>query len=110
MSFGGLSAGPIVAADYARAKVDGYTETGDPALTLNVSSQSLKAFTGQQTSAPVIVNSWAVPGRKQTYARLSGGANANLTGGLSVDAFVSTTLGRDQGQEVSGQLGLKAKF
>jgi uncharacterized protein YhjY with autotransporter beta-barrel domain/phospholipase/lecithinase/hemolysin len=144
MSFGGLSAGPIAAVDYARAKVNGYTESGDPALTLNVSSQSLKALTGQagielrgdlaglhpyvdvtaehdftgndrliafsQTSAPVIVNSWAVPGRKQTYGRLSGGASANLTGGLSIDAAVSTTLGRDQGQELGGQLGLKAKF
>ena len=47
MSLAGLQAGPIVAVDYARAKVDGYTEAGDSALTLNVSSQSLKAFTGQ---------------------------------------------------------------
>jgi hypothetical protein len=31
-------------------------------------------------------------------------------GNVSIDAFVSTTLGRDDGQEVSGQLGLKARF
>ena len=31
-----MRAGPVVAIDYAKAKVDGYTETGDPALTLNV--------------------------------------------------------------------------
>jgi len=144
MSFSGLSAGPIVAVDYARAKVDGYTETGDPALTLNVGNQSLKAFTGQagvevrgelaglhpfldltaehdfsgddrlitfaQTSAPVIVNSWAVPGDKQTYARLSGGASASLTSALSIDAFVSTTLGRNHGQVTGGNLGVKARF
>jgi len=144
MSFAGLKAGPIVALDYARAKVDGYTETGDPALTLNVSSQSLKAFTGQagievrgdlaglhpfvdltaerdfsgndrlitfaQTSAPAIVNSWGVPGSKQTYGRLSGGANVGLTGGLSLDTFVSTTLGKNHGQEIGGQIGLKAHF
>ncbi len=144
MSFGGLSAGPIVALDYARAKVGGYTEAGDPALTLNVSRQSLKAFTGQagvelrgelaglhpfvdatvehdfsgndrlisfsQTSAPVIVNSWAVGRGKDTYGRLSGGASANLTGGLSIDAFISTTLGRDHGNETGGQLGVKARF
>jgi uncharacterized protein YhjY with autotransporter beta-barrel domain len=47
MSFGGLQAGPVVALDYARAKVDAYTESGDPALTLNVGSQSLKDLSGQ---------------------------------------------------------------
>jgi hypothetical protein len=47
MDFVGLKAGPIVALDYARAKVDGYTESGDAALTLNVGDQSLKALTGQ---------------------------------------------------------------
>lgn len=144
MSFAGLSAGPIVAVDYARAKVNGYTETGDPALTLNVSGQRHKAVTGQagievrgdlaglhpfvdltaernftrddrvitfdQTTAPGIVNSWAVPGHKQTYGRLSGGASANLNGALSLDAFVSTTLGRDGGQEIGGNVGVKARF
>jgi uncharacterized protein YhjY with autotransporter beta-barrel domain len=144
MSFAGLKAGPIAALDYARAKVDAYTESGDPVLTLNVGSQSYKAFTGQlgveargdlaglhpfvdltaernftgddrlitfaQTSAPTIVNSWAVPGRKQTYGRVSGGASANLIGGISIDAFASTTLSRKGGNEVSGQLGLKARF
>ena len=144
MSLAGLSAGPIIAVDYARAKVNGYTETGDPALTLNVSGQRHKAVTGQagievrgdlaglhpfvdltaehnftgddrvisfdQTTAPGIVNSWAVPGRKQTYGRLSGGASANLNGALSLDAFVSTTLGRDGGQEIGGNIGVKTRF
>jgi uncharacterized protein YhjY with autotransporter beta-barrel domain/phospholipase/lecithinase/hemolysin len=144
MSFTSLKVGPIVALDYARAKVDAYTETGDPALTLNVGSQSVKELTGQaglevrgdlaglhpfvdltaehdftgddrlisfaQTSAPIIVNQWAVPGHKQTYGRLSGGASATLVGGVSIDASASTTLGRDHGQEVGGQVGLKARF
>ncbi len=143
-SVAALKLGPIVALDYAHAKVDAYTESGDPALTLNVGSQSDKALTGQagleargdlaglhpfvdltaernftgndrlitfaQTSAPAIVNSWAVPGRKQTYARLSGGASANLLGRVSIDASASTTFGRKGGNEVSGQLGLKARF
>ena len=144
MSFAGLSAGPIVAVDYARAKVSGYTETGDPALTLNVSEQRHKAVTGQagievrgdlaglhpfvdltaehnftrddrvitfdQTTAPGIVNSWAVPGRKQTYGRLSGGASANLNGALSLDAFVSTTLSRKGGNATGGNVGVKVRF
>lgn len=144
MPMGPFSLGPIVAADYAKAKVDAYTEAGDPVLTLNVSRQSLKAFTGQaglevrgelaglhpfvdltaehnfsgngqlitfsQTDAPTIVNSWDISRRKQTYGRISGGASANLVGGVSVDAFVSSTIGRDHGQEVGGNLGLKAAF
>lgn len=144
MSLAALKVGPVVALDYARAKVDSYTESGDPALTLSVSRQSYKALIGQigieargdlaglhpfvdvtaerdftgddrlitfaQTSAPVIVNSWDVPGRKQTYGRISGGASANLVGGISIDAFASTTFSRKGGNEVSGQLGLKARF
>jgi outer membrane lipase/esterase len=140
----GVSAGPILAVDYVRAKVDGYTETGDPALTLNVSDQKLRSFTGQlgievrgdiagfhpfvdltaerdlsannrvisfsQTSAPTIINSWDASRSKETYGRFSAGGNANITGGVSVDAFVSTTFGRDHGNEVGGQVGVKARF
>ena len=144
MSFGGLEAGPIIALDYARAKVDGYTEAGDPALTLTVSRQTSKSLRGQagvevrgnimglhpfvdltaernftgndrlitfaQTDTPIIVNQWGIPGHKQTYGRLSGGASASLTSNFSIDAFASTTLSRDGGQEVGGAVGVKARF
>ena len=43
---GSVRIGPVIALDYAKSKVDGYTETGDPALTLNVSSVSAKSFEG----------------------------------------------------------------
>jgi outer membrane autotransporter protein len=46
MPFGAFRIGPVVALDYAKAKIDGYTEQGDPALTLNVSNQSYRALTG----------------------------------------------------------------
>ena len=46
LPFGALRVGPVVALDYARAKVDGYTEEGDPALTLNVDSTSYKSLRG----------------------------------------------------------------
>ena len=39
-------AGPVVALDYAKAKVDGYTEEGDAALALDVDSISAKSLTG----------------------------------------------------------------
>jgi uncharacterized protein YhjY with autotransporter beta-barrel domain len=143
MPFAGLSAGPIAAVDYVRAKVDGYTEAGDSALTLNVSRQTLRSFTGQlglevrgeiegfrpyvdvvaerdlslndrvitfaQMSAPVIVNSWDASRRKETYGRISGGGSASL-GRINLDAFVTTTLGRDYGNEVGGQVAIKARF
>jgi uncharacterized protein YhjY with autotransporter beta-barrel domain len=144
MSFLGMEAGPVVALDYARAKVDGYTESGDPALTLNVGGQSLKALTGQagievrgeisglhpfvdltaehefsgdhrlitfaQTSAPIIVNTWSTSRDKETYGRLAGGASANVGGAFSIDVYGTTTLGRDHGQEIGGQIGVKAHF
>jgi len=144
MPFGGLKIGPIVALDYAKAKVDGYTESGDAALTLNVSNQSLTAFTGQigveargewaglkpfvaltaehdftgddrvirfsQTSAPVIVNSWDATRDQETYGRLSGGARANISGNLSIDASASTTLGRSHSEEMGGQLSVSMRF
>ena len=46
MPMAGLSIGPVAALDYAKAKVKGYTEEGDSALALNVSSQSYKSLRG----------------------------------------------------------------
>lgn len=142
--FGGFQLGPVVGLDYARAKVNGYTESGDPALMLTVSRQSLKALTGQaglefrgelaglhpfvdatlerdftgdhrvidfaQTTSPGIVNHWDINRSKKTYGKIAGGGSAEITPGIAVDAFVSTTVNRKQGQEIGGQLSLKAKF
>jgi uncharacterized protein YhjY with autotransporter beta-barrel domain len=144
MSLFGISAGPVVAVDYAHARVDSYTEAGDPALSLNVSSQSLKAVVGQagielrgdraglhpfldvtaehdftgdmrtitfaQTDAPTIVNTWTVPRDKGTYGRLSAGIGASVSSGFGVDGSLSTTFGRNGGQEVSANVGLNARF
>ena len=141
---GAARIGPVAALDYARAKVDGYTETGDPVLTLEVGRQSLKSLTGQiglevrgelaglrpygavsaehefsgdhraidfaQTDAPLIVNTWDIGRRKETYARASVGAAATIMGGVSVDAAATTTFGRNGGQEVAGHVGLSAAF
>jgi phospholipase/lecithinase/hemolysin/uncharacterized protein YhjY with autotransporter beta-barrel domain len=46
LPLGGVRVGPVVALDYAKAKVDGYTERGDPALTLEVGSVSVKSLAG----------------------------------------------------------------
>jgi outer membrane lipase/esterase len=44
--FGGLQVGPIVSLDYEQAKIDGYTEMGDPVLTLNVGKQKADSLLG----------------------------------------------------------------
>jgi uncharacterized protein YhjY with autotransporter beta-barrel domain/phospholipase/lecithinase/hemolysin len=144
MPFGAARVGPVASLDYAKAKVDSYTESGDPLLTLDVGSQSVKSLTGQigvelradlpgirpyaavtaehefsgdsrlirfaQTDAPIIVNSWEVSRDKDTYARATFGAAATLWGGTSLDSAVSSTLGRDGGQEIGAHVGLRAAF
>jgi uncharacterized protein YhjY with autotransporter beta-barrel domain/phospholipase/lecithinase/hemolysin len=43
---GMVRAGPIAGLTYIHARVDGYTEKGDPLLTFNVQSQTLDSLTG----------------------------------------------------------------
>ncbi len=69
-----------------------------------------RAIRFAQTDAPIIVNSWDVSRDKETYARVSVGAAATLLGATSVDAAVTSTFGRDGGQEVGGHVGLRASF
>jgi outer membrane lipase/esterase len=146
---GVMRAGPVVALDYAKASVDGYTETGDAALTLNVSSVKAKSFTGglgvelrgdfdtsgvsvrpylsamlekelsdsartvrfAQTTAPGIVNSWSLGDRsKKAYGRISGGGSAEILNGVAMNAVLSTSVGRDDGNDVSAQVGLNVGF
>ncbi len=149
MPLWGLRVGPIIGLDYAKAKVDSYTESGDPALTLHVDSLSYKSlrgsagievrgdfegggvqfrpytsaavekdFTGDartvhfaQTSAPTIVNSFAFEdGSKKAYARFSGGFSAQIFSSVSLEVGTSATVGKDQGDETSAQLGLRFGF
>ena len=144
-----MRAGPVVAIDYAKAKVDGYSESGDPALTLNVGSVSAKSFTGgigaelrgdfdtsgvyvrpylsamlekelgdndrvvrfSQTTAPGIVNSWSVgDGSDGAYGRLSAGGSAEILSRVSLNTVLSTTVGRDDGNDVSASVGLNYGF
>lgn len=149
MTLGGLRVGPVAALDYAKAKVDGYTETGDDALTLNVSSINVKSMRGSigleargdletgglqfrpygsaviekdfsgdgrtflfsQTASPLIVNSWSVDDiSKKAYGRFNSGFSAELSRGVTLDVGGSLTVGKEQGNETSGQLGLRVGF
>jgi len=56
---GKVQVGPIGGLLYARARVNGYTEAGDPVLTLNVGPQTAEVLTGSvgfQVRAPFLVN------------------------------------------------------
>jgi len=150
MPFGAMRVGPVAGLEYAKAKVDAYTEDGDAALTLNVSEQSYKALTGSlglelrggldapglpglrpyasallekdfigdgrtlyysQTSAPGIVNSFDFQDRStRVYGRLAAGGSASIVGGVSLDAGISTTVGKKQGNELAAHLGLSFGF
>jgi len=144
-----MRAGPVIAIDYAKAKVDGYTEEGDAALTLNVSSISAKSMTGgigaevrgdfdasgmsvrpylsamlekemlngarsirfAQTSAPGIVNTWDFDNRsKKPYGRIAFGGSAAIFNRVSLNAVGSTTVGKNDGDEVSAHVGLSVGF
>ncbi|HTG79333.1 MAG TPA: autotransporter domain-containing protein [Sphingomicrobium sp.] len=146
---GSVRFGPVVALDYAKAKVDGYTEDGDPVLNLNVASLSYssmrgslgvelrgdfagggvqlrpyasaaieKDFTGDdrtihfsQTSAPTIVNRFALEdGSKKAYGRIAGGFSAEILTNVSLDAGGSATIGKNQGEETSAQVGVRVGF
>jgi outer membrane autotransporter protein len=146
---GAVRVGPVIGLDYAKAKVDSYTETGDPALTLDVDSLTYtslrgslglevrgdfagggvqlrpyaaavveKDFTGDartvrfaQTSAPTIVNSFVLEdASKSAYGRITGGFSAAIFSTVSLDAGASTTIGKDQGEETSAQVGLRFGF
>ena len=149
MNIGAARLGPIAGLDYARVKVDGYTEDGDPALTLNVGSTRYNSLRGSigaelrgdfagggvqlrpygalvlekelsggnrsvsfsQTTSPIIVNSFDFENvSKKAYGRGTVGATARIFTGIHLDAGISMTAGKDQGNETSGHLGLKASF
>lgn len=149
MPMGGLRIGPVVALDHARARVNGYTENGDAALTLNVNEERFSALRGSigaemrgdfagngvqvrpfaaaaiekdfsgegrtfdyaQTSAPIIVNHYAVEDTsKRPYGRLSAGLSAAILSNVSLNATVAGTVRKRQGNETSAQLGLRAAF
>lgn len=146
---GPLRVGPVVALDYARAKVDGYTETGDAALRLNVDSQRYSALIGgaglelrgdfsaggsslrpfasamlekdldgdsrtltfSQTASPTIVNRFSLAERDTgIYTRFTAGASAQLARNIQLDVNGSTTAGKDQGNDVSVQGGVRVGF
>jgi outer membrane lipase/esterase len=142
--------GPIGGLIYARARVNGYTEAGDPVLILNVGPQTEEALIGSvgaqfrmpfvvngrvinpylnltaeddfigngriiqfgATSAPLIVNNWAIPNgtSQNVYGRVTAGVMAPVSNNVSLTANVSRTLGRQGGDDFYGTGGFKVSF
>jgi uncharacterized protein YhjY with autotransporter beta-barrel domain/phospholipase/lecithinase/hemolysin len=149
MPMGAFQLGPVVGLDYAKATVNGYTENGDAALTLNVSKQTYDALTGNlglevrgavavpgagvhpyaqallekdftgdgrtifyaQTDAPAIINRFDYEGRSQKiYGRLNAGVSASVMGMIGVEGGLSATVGKKQGNDLSGVIGVRVGF
>ena len=146
---GRMRVGPVIGLRYARVELDGFTETGDPVLTLNVQDQETDSLLGtagvelrgdlevgglavqpyaqaalQQefagdgrtvryalTAAPTIVNQWVLPARPDDlHGRVAGGVNLELGGAFSLQLNGATTVGADQGEDVSGFLALRVRM
>ncbi len=64
-----------------------------------------------QTSALTIVTSWGLEDRDSgVYGRLAAGANAQILGAVALNALVSGTVGRGDGNDVSAHVGLNVGF
>ena len=70
-----------------------------------------RTFDYAQTSAPTIVNHFRIEdASKDVYGRLSAGLSATIMSGISVNATLSGTVLKEQGNETTGHLGLRAAF
>jgi outer membrane lipase/esterase len=64
-----------------------------------------------ETSAPGIVNSFHYEGRSEKlYGRLNAGVSASVLGMVGVEGGVSATVGKKQGNDLSGIVGVKIGF
>jgi len=64
-----------------------------------------------QTSAPMIVNSFELEdASKDAYGRISLGFSAAILSSVSLDVAGSATVGKDQGEETSAQVGFRFGF
>jgi uncharacterized protein YhjY with autotransporter beta-barrel domain/phospholipase/lecithinase/hemolysin len=62
------------------------------------------------TAAPEIVNSWVLQGDSETYGKLTGGANMQITQGLTLQVAAGTTLGQDGGDDSHASLAVRIGF
>ena len=112
--------GPAEIAFAANDSFQGEPHFGGGGIQLRpfVAATAEKDFTGDsrtvlfsQTASPTIVNSFAFDdASKHAYGRFSGGFSAAIFKAVSIDVAGSATVGKDQGEETSAQLGLRFGF
>jgi outer membrane autotransporter protein len=63
------------------------------------------------TASPTIVNSFVLPDRsKDTFGRITGGANVGLGANAALQVNASTTVGQDGSEDLGGFIGVKIGF
>jgi uncharacterized protein YhjY with autotransporter beta-barrel domain/phospholipase/lecithinase/hemolysin len=107
--FAGLRIGPVVGLHYAKVEIDGYTETGDPVLTLNVAEQDVKALVGSAgLEARASFNSGGLaiaPYASLTAEKdLEGDGRAIRYAGTASPGIVNTFVLEDRSKDVHGRL------
>ena len=93
---GTLDMGGIEVRPYARASVEREFEG------------SARTIRYALTTAPTIVNQWALPERSDDiYGRIAAGVNFDLGGAATLQLNATTSIGQDEGDEVAGFLALR---
>jgi uncharacterized protein YhjY with autotransporter beta-barrel domain/phospholipase/lecithinase/hemolysin len=62
------------------------------------------------TAAPEIVNSWSLEDEAETYGRVSGGANLQITQALTLQVAAGTTIGKEHGDDSHASLAVRVGF
>ncbi|MDE2361724.1 MAG: autotransporter domain-containing protein [Hyphomicrobiales bacterium] len=69
-----------------------------------------RSFQYSATSAPLIVNTWTIPGSRAVYGRVAFGAATPIWSNVSMSFNISQTIGRKGGDDFTGSGGLKFTF
>jgi phospholipase/lecithinase/hemolysin/uncharacterized protein YhjY with autotransporter beta-barrel domain len=106
---GGFSAGPVAGVQYARARMDGYTESGDPVLTLNVGDRrasELRGFAGLEAVGTSEVGGLSVEPfvKLLVEKRLDSSSGTIRYANLSAPTIVNSFREDGSGEDVYGRI------
>jgi len=109
VGMGGLRIGPVAGLQYAKVEIDGYTETGDPVLTLNVGDQDVSALVGSaglEARASLDAGGLAIAPYASLTAEkdLEGDGRAIRYAGTASPGIVNTFVLDDRSKELHGRL------
>jgi uncharacterized protein YhjY with autotransporter beta-barrel domain len=112
---GTIKAGPLVTLAYTRARLDGFTEEGDPALTLNVQRQkrsSLVGAVGIEVKADLAAGGSAItPYLNATLAKqFEGDGRLTRFAGTFAPTIVNQVRVGERSEDVYGQIEAGASF